>query len=143
MATIQIKRLTENAKIPTRATYGSAGYDIYSSEDVHVSKNAVTKVHTGISVSFPQGYKLEIVPRSGLAFKRGVNIVNTPATIDSDYRGEIIVGLIGHTENQVYIEKGERIAQCILVPIEPIDFQLVTELDDTERGAGGFGSTGK
>jgi len=142
---MQIKLLTETAKVPTKATRGSAGYDIYADEPYLIKPNKVAVISTGIAVSFSEKYKLEIVPRSGLAFKHGISVINSPGTIDSDYCAEIKVGLIKHTEGDYLVQKGDRIAQMILVPIkEVINFEVVKDFDcgDKNRG-GGFGSSGK
>lgn len=143
---VLIKRLTETAKLPTRATDGSAAFDIYADEDCLVFKDRVTAVSTGISFEFPRGYKAEIVPRSGLAFKYGISIINTPATGDADFRGEYKIGLIkhtGHADDDFVVNKGDRIAQIMFIKVEDIEWEQVMELSNTERAGGGLGSTGK
>lgn len=138
---IKIKLLTPTAKTPTKATDGSAAYDIYSDEDVFVWKDKVTAVSTGIAFSFPKGYKAEIVPRSGWAFKNGITLINSPATGDSDYTSEYKIGLISHVDSQTFIKKGSRIAQIMFIKIEDVDWEAVYELEETKR-TGGMGSTG-
>lgn len=138
----KIQLLTPTAKIPTKATDGSAAYDIYSDKDVYVWKNEVTVVSTGIAFSFPKGYKAEIVPRSGLAFKNGITLINSPATGDSDYTSEYKIGLISYIDSQTFIAKGSRIAQIMFIKIEDVDWEIVDKLEETKR-TGGMGSTGK
>jgi dUTP pyrophosphatase len=139
---IKFKRLTETAIIPKRQTDGSAGFDIYSDQDmtrVHFGQAVVIK--TGVAVAIPEGYVGLIQPRSGLAIKRGVGTM--AGVIDSDYRGEVRAILTVHTSDIVPFkaERGERIAQMIVVPVMLASVE-VTDLDDTERGGKGFGSTG-
>jgi len=139
-ATLPVSLITPLAIAPTRATPGSAGYDLYALEDTDIRYGAFTAVRTGIAAAIPPHHYGQIAPRSGLAIKNGV-IVGA-GVIDSDYRGEILVALA--TLNGVYsIKAGDRIAQLLVKPIATPPVVLVENLDDTTRGAGGFGSTGK
>ena len=124
------------------ATAGSAGYDLCASKAVTVKAGEFEKVPTGIRIAMPMGMEAQIRPRSGLAAKHGVTVLNAPGTIDSDYRGEICVILINHGKNDFVIEPGMRIAQMVFAHVTQVAFEQVEVLDDTARGAGGFGSTG-
>jgi dUTP pyrophosphatase len=130
--------------IPQYATLGSSGFDLYAciSEPIAIQKGYVHIIPVGIKVDIPEGFEIQIRPRSGLAAKEGVTVLNAPATIDQDFRGEIKVILISHVKN-VVIEPGMRIAQGVLCPVIRASFVQVEELSDTQRGEGGFGSTGK
>jgi dUTP pyrophosphatase len=130
--------LSSNAKVPARADLGAAGYDIYALEDGHIEKNKVTKIKTGISLEFPQGYYARIAPRSGLSVK-GVDVL--AGVIDSSYRGEIVVLATIHTEDALLFKAGDRIAQLIFEKIATPDIIVVDDLSATERGDGGFGSS--
>ena len=141
---IQLKRLPhgEGLPLPAYATDGAAGMDVVSAEDVTIPPGQRHAVATGISVAIPRGYEIQVRPRSGLAFKHGITVPNTPGTIDSDYRGELKVLLINHGPADFPIKRGERIAQLVPAAVTLASFEEVDELDDTNRGAGGFGSTG-
>ncbi len=141
---VNIKKLNENACIPTYGTEFSAGADLYSglSEAVTIAPGATEFIKTGIAMEIPTGLVGLIYARSGMACKKGVAPANKVGVIDSDYRGEIIVALHNHSQNPVTIEPRERIAQIVLAPYVTADFNTVQELNDTERGTGGFGSTG-
>lgn len=128
--------------LPVYATVGSAGADIMSAEETVVHPGKVCAVSTGIYMEIPMGYEVQIRPRSGLAFKHQVTVLNAPGTIDSDYRGELKVMLINFGEEDFYIHKGDRIAQMVAAPVVQCRFDIVDELGDTDRGEGGFGSTG-
>ncbi|HXH61441.1 MAG TPA: dUTP diphosphatase [Fimbriimonadaceae bacterium] len=134
--------LDEGARLPEYKTPGAAGMDIYSAEPVELQPMQRRMVRTGLSVAIPAGYEGQMRPRSGLAHKHGLTMVNTPGTIDSDYRGEIRVILINLGQETVRLEAGERIAQLVVVPVCQAVLEVVDSLDDTERGTGGFGSTG-
>ena len=142
---VNIKKLDDRATIPTYATPCSAGADLYSmsGEDITIPPHGTVMVHTGLAVEIPEGYCGLIFARSGLASKRGVAPANKVGVVDSDYRGEWMVALHNHTDAPVTVEGGERVAQMVIVPYIQADFELADELSDTERGAGGFGSTGK
>jgi len=128
--------------LPTRATPGSAGIDISSNITTTVKKGGRTLIPTGIKIALPFGYEAQLRPRSGLALKHGITVLNTPGTIDADYRGELHVLLINHGDVDFEITRGDRIAQLVIAKVEMIDFTEVDDLSDTQRGAGGYGSTG-
>jgi dUTP pyrophosphatase len=140
---LKIKKLNELAKIPAYQTEESAGFDLHSTEEVEIRPMQRVLVHTGLSFEIPKGYEVQIRPRSGLAFKQGVTVLNTPGTIDSDYRGEIKVLLINLSTENVKLSLGERVAQAVIKEVFQANFIEVEELNNTDRGAGGFGSTGK
>jgi dUTP pyrophosphatase len=144
MTKILIKKLSKTAIIPKYETQGASGLDISANinEDLTLAINESILVPTGIAVSIPQGFEIQIRPRSGLAAKKGISVLNTPGTIDADYRGEIKVILINHGNEPFVIRNGDRIAQMVVCPIVQAKFEQVDELNDTERGSGGFGSTG-
>lgn len=142
MVQLKIKKLASNAIIPKYANPGDAGMDLFSVEKYSIKPGERTLVKTGISVEFPHGYEMQIRPRSGLALKKGISIVNTPGTIDAEYRGEVGIILINHGNEVFEINQGDKIAQAVLNKIEFGEIEEVTELSDTERGSGGFGSTG-
>ena len=123
-------------------TPGSAGVDLRTVQEVNLLPGARGLFGTGIRVAIPSGFEGQIRPRSGLALKFGLSIVNSPGTIDSDYRGEIQICLINLGQDTVKLEKGERIAQLVICPIARAEFQVVEALTETERGSGGYGSTG-
>ncbi|HEY7806164.1 MAG TPA: dUTP diphosphatase [Croceibacterium sp.] len=141
---VQVKRLPhgEGLDLPRYATAGAAGMDVLSAEDVTLAPSARHAVASGLSVAIPPGYEIQVRPRSGLALKHGISVPNTPGTIDSDYRGELKVILINHSSEPFEIHRGDRIAQLVLAPVTLAEWEEVAELDATERGAGGFGSTG-
>ena len=141
---IEVKRLSETAKIPTRGSSEAAGYDLYADikEPITVHPHTTEKVGTGLALSLPTGTFGAIFARSGLATKQGLRPANCVGVCDSDYRGEYIVAIHNDSDVQKIIEPGERIAQLILMPYCPMEFIEVKELDSTERGVGGFGSTG-
>jgi dUTP pyrophosphatase len=141
---VRIRRLPhgDGLALPAYATPGAAGMDVVSAEDVTLAPGARHAVATGFSVAIPQGYEIQVRPRSGLALKHGISVPNTPGTIDSDYRGELKVILINHGAEPFPIHRGDRIAQLVLAPVTLAAWQEVAELDETARGAGGFGSTG-
>ena len=141
--TIRVKKLHPDAKLPTKATDGSACWDVYSLQDISLNYPQVTDIPTGLQFEIPRGYFLDIRPRSGLAFRYTVTIINSPGTLDSDYRGELRVGLIKHTNEKNEVKKGDRIAQIRVERIWDTEFVEVEELSDTLRGTGGFGSTGR
>lgn len=136
---------SEGAIIPQYKTSGAAGADICAllSEPVIIKKGARAMIPTGLFFAIPEGYEVQVRPRSGLAAKNGVTVLNTPGTIDSDYRGEIKVILINLGDEDFEVKNGDRIAQIVVAPVTIGVFEQVSELDETERGAGGFGSTGK
>jgi dUTP pyrophosphatase len=129
--------------LPTRATPGAAGYDIASAEDGALAPMERRLFRTGFAIAVPEGFECQVRPRSGLALRHGVTLPNTPATIDSDYRGELMIMLVNLGAERFEITRGMRIAQLVIARVEPVSFQPVAELPDTARGAGGFGSTGR
>lgn len=146
MEQLKIKKLRENAKIPLRATGGSAGMDLYAciDEPVTIGGGEKAVIPTGIAIALPSPeLGAFIFARSGLAIKHGIGLLNSVGVIDSDYRGEVCVGLINQLKEPYTIQPQERIAQMVIMPVSLIPPIEVEELDDTERGTGGFGSTGK
>ena len=141
---IEILRLPHGADMPLpgKATEGSAGFDIASAEDGELAPGERRLFPTGFAVAIPRGYEIQIRPRSGLALKHGVTLPNTPATIDSDYRGELKIALINLGTETFQVSRGMRIAQMIVGRVETAEFALVSTLSPTTRGEGGFGSTG-
>lgn len=141
---IGLKRLPhgEGLDLPRYATGGAAGMDVVSAEDVTIPPGGRHAVATGLSMAIPHGFEIQVRPRSGLAFKHGITVPNTPGTIDSDYRGELKVLLINHGTATFAIARGDRVAQLVLAPVTQARWVEVDQLDDTERGGGGFGSTG-
>ena len=144
MTKIQIKKLFNEVLTPKYETPGSSGMDIaaYLKQDILINPGDKAMVPTGFSLSVPQGYEVQIRPRSGLAAKKGITVLNTPGTIDSDYRGEIKIILINLSKDMFVIKNGERIAQMVVCPVEQVSLEEVEELSDTDRGKDGFGSTG-
>lgn len=142
---VQVKKLKENAQLPTRGSAYAAGYDLYACLDEAITINAgeTVKVGTGLSIAVPEGYFGAIFARSGLAAKEGLRPANCVGVADSDYRGEYIVAL--HNDSAVVrtVTPGERIAQLVIMPFLAVTFEESASLDETDRGAGGFGSTGK
>ena len=144
MTKIQIKKLSNSVSIPKYETSGSSGMDIAAHIENNIIINPGEKalVSTGLSVAIPKGYEIQIRPRSGLAAKKNITVLNTPGTIDADYRGEIKVILINLGKEKFIIENGERIAQMVVCPVVQANLEEVEELSSTERGSSGFGSTG-
>lgn len=128
--------------LPAYATYGAAGMDVVSAEDVTLAPGARHAVATGLAMAIPPGFEIQVRPRSGLALKHGISVPNAPGTIDSDYRGELKVILINHGAQPFEILRGDRVAQLVLAPVTRAAWLPVEELESTERGEGGFGSTG-
>ena len=140
---INIKKLSETAMIPTRGSEYAAGYDLYADENIYIDSGQVEKIHTNIAFEIPSGYFGAIYARSGLATKHGLRPSNCVGIVDEDYRGNVIVPLYNDSSFARIIEKGERIAQLIIQPYLSVEFAEVEELSCTERGTGGFGSSGK
>jgi dUTP pyrophosphatase len=132
----------EGLDLPVYATAGAAGMDVVSAEDVTLAPGARHAVATGLAMAIPAGFEIQVRPRSGLALKHGITVPNTPGTIDSDYRGELKVILINHGSEDFAIRRGDRVAQLVLAPVTRAGWVEVDSLDETARGAGGFGSTG-
>ncbi len=145
---LQILRLDSQVELPAYASAGSAGFDLkaFTSEIITVQANGGrAKVPTGLQFVIPEGFEVQIRPRSGLAFKAGISLTNTPGTIDSDYRGEIQILIINHGKEDFIINNGDRIAQAVIAPVWQARFIEISELpseNNNQRGAGGFGSTG-
>jgi len=144
MTKIQIKKLSTSVSIPKYKTLGSSGMDIaaYIENKIIIYPREKALISTGFSLSIPIGYEVQIRPRSGLAAKKNITVLNTPGTIDADYRGEIKVILINFGNEKFIIENGDRIAQMVVCPVIQASLEEVKELSNTERGSGGFGSTG-
>lgn len=142
---IKIKRLNKLAKIPTRGTAESAGYDLYAAtdKDIQIPPHSNVKIGTGIAMSIPNGFFGGIFARSGVATKRNMRPSNCVGIVDSDYTGEVIVSIHNDSTETKTIQRGERIAQLVIVPYLSVIFDEVNELDETDRGDGGFGSTGE
>ena len=139
---VQVLPHGEGLDLPAYATPGSAGMDLRAAEDCTLQPMERTAVPTGLKVAIPDGWEGQIRPRSGLAFRQGLSIPNAPGTIDSDYRGELKVLLINLGDSPIVIERGMRIAQMLITPAPQAEIQIVQDLDDTQRGESGFGSTG-
>lgn len=141
---VLVKRLpgNEDLPLPAYATDGAAGMDVVAAEDIQLAPGARHAVATGLAMAIPPGYEIQVRPRSGLALKHGVTVANAPGTIDSDYRGELKAILINLGSEPFAIRRGDRIAQLVLAPVTRAGWVEVSELDDTARGTGGFGSTG-
>ncbi len=145
MIRIALKRLPhgEGLPLPTYASADAAGMDVVAAESLTLAPGQRHAVATGFAVAIPPGYEIQVRPRSGLALKHGITCLNTPGTIDSDYRGEVKIILANLGGEDFAIARGERIAQLVPAPVLRADFDVVEELDDTVRGVGGFGSTGR
>jgi dUTP pyrophosphatase len=145
MVKVLIKRLDQTVKIPTYKTEGASGMDLmaFVKKPIKLLPKNSCLIPTGLSVAFSEDYEIQIRPRSGLAAKHNVSVLNTPGTIDSDYRGEIKIILFNHGSSDFIINNDDRIAQMILTPVHKMDLEEVEILPDTLRGKGGFGSTGK
>ena len=141
---LRFRRLTPEARPPTRAHDGDAGFDLHSAEAASIEPGHRASVGTGVAVAIPEGYAGLVVPRSGLAARHGISLVNAPGLIDAGYRGELRVLLMnGDPDHTFSVDPGDRIAQLVLVAVESPELEEVDELDATARGEGGFGSTGR
>ena len=145
MVKVLVKKLDPKVELPSYKTKGSSGMDLtaFIKDPIKIPSNASALIPTGISVAIPDNLEIQIRPRSGLAAKLNIGVLNTPGTIDSDYRGEIKIIIYNHGDNDFLINNGDRIAQMILVPVAKISFEETDNLPETVRGKGGFGSTGK
>ena len=141
---VRVKRLPhgEGLDLPRYTTQGAAGMDVLAAEDVVLPPGGRHAVATGLALAIPEGYEIQVRPRSGLALKHGISLPNTPGTIDSDYRGELKIIMINLGVEAFAIGRGDRIAQLVLAPVVRADWEEVADLDETVRGTGGFGSTG-
>ena len=145
MVKVFIKKLNSSVKLPSYKTIGASGMDLmaYVEKSINLEPGKSCLVPTGLSVAFPKEYEIQIRPRSGLAAKNNISVLNTPGTIDSDYRGELKIILFNHGKENFTINKNDRIAQMVLTPIIKMELEETTELPESIRGEGGFGSTGK
>ena len=144
MDTVNIKRLSDLAVVPTRGSEYAAGYDLYAATatPIDIAPHSTVKINTDIAIELPTNTFGAIFARSGLATKKGLRPANCVGVVDADYRGEVIVALHNDTDEMMSIEPGERIAQLVVLPFIPVQFNIVDSLSETERGEGGFGSTG-
>ena len=145
MVKVLIKKLKSSVKLPSYKTYGASGMDLmaFIEKPINLKPGKSCLVPTGLTVAFPEKYEIQIRPRSGLAAKNSISVLNTPGTIDSDYRGEIKIILFNHGKENFKINKNDRVAQMVLTPIIKMELEEIDELPETVRGDGGFGSTGK
>jgi len=141
---IKLKRLPHGhgLDLPAYATQGAAGMDVVAAENIILRPGSRHAVATGFAVAIPAGYEIQVRPRSGLALKHGITVPNSPGTIDSDYRGELKIIMINHSDDNFTIQRGDRVAQLVLSPVTQAAWDEVEDLDATARGEGGFGSTG-
>ena len=145
MVKVLIKKLSPEVQLPSYKTSGSSGMDLmaFIESSVTIKPKTSCLIPTGLSIAFSEEYEIQIRPRSGLAAKNNISVLNTPGTIDSDYRGEIKVIIYNHGNNDFLINNGDRIAQMILIPVVKMELEETSDLPETIRGEGGFGSTGK
>ena len=145
MVKVLLKKLNPNVKVPVYKTEGASGMDLmaFIEKPINIKPQTSELVPTGLAIAFSEKYEVQIRPRSGLAAKSNITVLNTPGTIDSDYRGELKVILFNNGEKDFIVNNGDRIAQMVLMPILKVEFEEVNELPETIRGSGGFGSTGK
>ena len=141
---VQIKRLAADVPLPVRVTARSAGFDLAAAvpSPLVLAPGQIAVVPCGFAVAVPDGYEAQVRPRSGLSSRHGVTVVNSPGTVDSDYRGEVCVPLVNHGRQPFTVERGMRIAQMVIAPVPPVRLIEVADLDVTDRGTGGFGHTG-
>jgi len=143
MYKLKVKKISETAKLPEYAHPGDAGMDVFSNEEKLIRSGESALIKTGIKIELPANTEAQVRPRSGLALKEGITVLNTPGTIDEGYRGEVGVILINHSKKDFLIATGMKIAQMVISPVYQAEVIEVDELSDTHRGEGGFGSTGK
>jgi dUTP pyrophosphatase len=145
MVKVLIKKLSSEVQLPSYKTSGASGMDLmaFIKSSVTIKPKTSSLIPTGLSIAFSEDYEVQIRPRSGLAAKNNISVLNTPGTIDSDYRGEIKVIIYNHGNNDFLINNGDRIAQMILMPVVKMELEETNDLPETIRGEGGFGSTGK
>ena len=145
MVKVLIKKLNSAVKLPEYKTDGASGMDLiaFIKESINIKPKTSSLIPTGLSVAFSENYEIQIRPRSGLAAKNNITVLNTPGTIDSDYRGEIKVIIYNHGNNDFFVNNGDRIAQMVLTPVVKMELEETLYLPETVRGSGGFGSTGK
>ena len=145
MVKVLIKKLNPKVRLPIYKTEGSSGMDLmaFTDKPIKIPANSSALIPTGISLAIPSDVEIQIRPRSGLATKSSIGVLNSPGTIDSDYRGELKIILFNHGNNEFTVNNNDRVAQMVLMPVLKMNFEEVDELPKTIRGAGGFGSTGK
>ena len=145
MVKVLVKRLDSNVKLPEYKTSGSSGMDLmaFIKSPIKIAPNNLELVPTGLSIAIPEDFEIQIRPRSGLAAKFSVGVLNSPGTIDSDYRGELKIILFNHGNKDFIINNNDRVAQMVLMPVINMELEVVDQLPETIRGSGGFGSTGK
>ena len=145
MVKVLVKKLDPKVQLPSYKTKGSSGMDLmaFIKDPIKIAPNTSALIPTGISVAIPNDVEIQIRPRSGLAAKSSISVLNTPGTIDSDYRGELKIILFNHSKEEFIVRNNDRIAQIVLMPVLQLDFKEVDNLPDTLRGSDGFGSTGK
>jgi dUTP pyrophosphatase len=145
MEKVLIKKLDPSVKLPSYKTKGASGMDLmaFIKEPINIKPQTSSLISTGISVAFSKNYEIQIRPRSGLAAKNNISVLNTPGTIDSDYRGELKIIIYNHGKEDFIVNNGDRIAQIVLAPVIKIELEETNTLPETVRGEGGFGSTGK
>ena len=145
MVKVSIKKLDPKVNLPKYKTSGSSGMDLmaFIENPIKIKPGTSALIPTGISIAFAKEFEIQIRPRSGLAAKQSIGVLNTPGTIDSDYRGELKVIIFNHGENEFIVNCNDRVAQMVLTPVLKVEFKEVNELPETVRGSGGFGSTGK
>ena len=141
---VPVKRVSSDVQMPEYQSEGASGFDLhaYMENSVFIEPRSINIIPTGLHFSIPSGYELQVRSRSGLAANQGVMVLNSPGTVDSDYRGELKVILFNHSNKEFIVNHNDRIAQIVLVPVLKVDFEEVDTLPDTLRGSGGFGSTG-
>ncbi|MBP5553082.1 MAG: dUTP diphosphatase [Spirochaetales bacterium] len=142
---VKVQLISDGARLPVYGSSQAAGADLCAclgNQSLTIEPHRWAMVPTGISIALPEGYEAQVRPRSGLAAKKGITVLNSPGTVDSDYRGEVKVILINHSDESFVINDGDRIAQMVIARHETACFEVVASLDETQRGAGGFGSTG-
>ena len=142
MLSIKVKKLIPSAKLPSYATEGDAGLDLYSVVEKEIQSGEFSLIETGISIELPENTEAQIRPRSGLALKHGITVLNAPGTIDQGYRGEIGVILINHGKETFVVRKDMKIAQMVIYPIPQVQIEETQEINKSQRGSGGFGSSG-
>ena len=139
---VKVHKMKKGALIPQYAKPGDAGFDLHANEGLTLFPGDSALVGTGLSIEIPPGYEMQVRPRSGLAAKYGITVLNSPGTVDSGYRGEVKVILINHGTNPYFVLRGDRIAQGVIAEVEEAQFEEAVELTESERGDGGFGHTG-
>lgn len=142
MVVVKVKKIHPDAVVPRYAHDGDSGMDVYSVDNYLIKSGGRDLVRTGLQVEVPIGYEMQVRPRSGLALKKGITVLNTPGTVDSTYRGEVGVILINHSKDTFEVRKGDRVAQVVVSKVERAVIEEVNELSKSDRGEGGFGSTG-